>query len=294
MSDRDPWIKFYLDDWCNDEQLMACSLEAQGFLVKLMRVMHYSQPYGYLLQSYPVRLAELTQSYPVRLAKLTGTDPRLCKRLLAELLDKQALKTDEDGRIFSKRMLSDRAKRDEMKRRGALGGNPTLLKQGIGSEVKQELKPDKEVEQNKNKNPPISPQGGFAKDFEEWWKEYPNKQGKTKAQEYYVGWRKLGLRKDEMLRAVVRYKAYKKSIDQPTYSNGSTFLNPNPMGSSATVADYLDKNWSLDKDILTCGSCLRNILDGDSHYCRVVGHMVAPKDKACEKHSMLSKEEDEH
>jgi hypothetical protein len=115
VADRDPWIKFYPKDYLSDLELATCSAATQGVYMRLLCLMHVSNEYGYVLINGYV---PATRTY----AKLLQLRTSTCTNAVAELLKKGVLKQDERGALYSKRMLSDRAKREVMRERGKLGG----------------------------------------------------------------------------------------------------------------------------------------------------------------------------
>lgn len=157
MADRDPWIKFRPDYWLNDLELRSCSPTAKAALVDLMCIMHASRKYGYLL-------VNSTKPELKDVGKWFGWSPALFKKSVEELLQKGALKQDNQGVIYSQRLVSDWEERQEMKRRGSLGGNPDLDKQEVKQEVNlpsrnvvkaDKNREDKEEEEEKELPPEI-------------------------------------------------------------------------------------------------------------------------------------------
>lgn len=234
MADRDPWIKFYPKDYLSDLELATCSAAAQGVYMRLLCLMHVSNEYGFVLINGCV---PATKTY----AKLLQLRTPTCTKAVAELLDKGVLKQDERGALYSKRMLSDREKREVMRERGKLGGNPAL----VNPKVNPKVKPEQNKKENKNKKEitPPTPQGGNAalkREFEKWWASYPNKQGKDKATVYWISRRSSGQSEDELTRGRDAYKKFKANQGSDTFANGSTFLNPKPRGDSANIDDYIE------------------------------------------------------
>ena len=72
--------------------------------------------------------------------------------------------------------------------------------------------------------------------FEDLWKLYPKKEGKGKVSASQKG--KIGkIGKEEMTRAIERYKEAKKNTDPKYIMHGSTFFN-------SGYVDYLDSNYA--------------------------------------------------
>ena len=137
MADRDPWIKFYPKDYLSDLELATCSAAAQGVYMRLLCLMHVSTEYGFLLVS-------CDSPATGTLSKLLQLRTPTCSHAVTELLQKGVLKIDDRGVLYSKRMLSDKAKREVMRERGKLGGNPAL--------VNPKDKPEQMEIQKENKN----------------------------------------------------------------------------------------------------------------------------------------------
>jgi DnaD/phage-associated family protein len=143
MASRDPWIKFYPDDWNSDIALASCSLAAQGLLARLIAVMHRSEPYGYLL-------CNGSEPRPADIARALGIAPNTYNACLRELLEKGVLKRDERG-IYSKRMVLDQQKREQARKHGVKGGNPALMRKGLTPTLNHEDNPTIKIEKEKEK-----------------------------------------------------------------------------------------------------------------------------------------------
>lgn len=108
--------------------------------------------------------------------------------------------------------------------------------------------------------------------FNEWWARYPNKQGKLRAETYYRMWL-TSKTPEELLSALDAYLAAKRKAQSTTYSNGATFLNPNPRGDSANISDFW---WA---NTVTCESCkFRQLHDG---YCHATMQRVRADNPIC-------------
>jgi hypothetical protein len=118
-DDKRPWLKFYPQDWRGDEKLRVCSIGARGLWVEMMCVMHSAEPYGHLLvNGKPVSAQQI--------AALAGISATECAKLLAELQAAGVPSRTDDGVIYSRRMVRDKAKADRDKANGKGGGNPKL------------------------------------------------------------------------------------------------------------------------------------------------------------------------
>lgn len=129
-----PAFQFYPADWRKDVELRSCSLAARGLWVEIMCIAHECDPYGYLaVNGKPMNANQI--------AAQAGIGPGQCKKLLAELINNGVARQNEEGFIFSKRMVKDERLRNIRASAGRLGGNPNLLKQKDNQKSKQ---PDKQ------------------------------------------------------------------------------------------------------------------------------------------------------
>ena len=117
---KQPWFKFNPQDWRGDAKLRMCSIGARGLWMEMMCIMHEAEPYGHLLVSgRPPSIKQL--------AMLAGISHQECEELLTELELASVYSKTEDGAIYSRRMMRDKAKFDKDRENGKAGGNPGLL-----------------------------------------------------------------------------------------------------------------------------------------------------------------------
>lgn len=103
-----PFIKFFPADWEADLQLMSCSLAAQGLWLRMIRRMHEADPYGFFTtrSGTPIAIKDFSRTI--------GLPYNEVKKLIEELGRNQVFSIDRDGRIFSRRMVRDKAKREQL------------------------------------------------------------------------------------------------------------------------------------------------------------------------------------
>ena len=119
-----PAFQFYPADWRKDPALSACSLAARGLWIELMCIAHEGGTYGVLsINGKPMA--------PAQIARMVGESPAAVVKLLAELEDAGVFSRDEQGCIYSRRMVKDEHVRNVRADAGRLGGNPNLLKQKV-------------------------------------------------------------------------------------------------------------------------------------------------------------------
>ena len=101
MSER-RWIKFWPADWFGDKSLRTCSPAARGAWMDLICVAHDGSPYGHVtINEKPASTRQI--------AAIIGVGESVAVRLLAELEDAGVFSRAENGGIFSRRMVRDRA-----------------------------------------------------------------------------------------------------------------------------------------------------------------------------------------
>lgn len=116
---RDPWIKWFPADWRQEPSLRMCSRAARSLWFDMLCLMHEATPYGYLvITGRPIT--------PEQLAHIFGDKPRDVVKWLEEMESAHVFSRDEQGRIYSRRMINDKAKRAKNISNGGKGGNPDI------------------------------------------------------------------------------------------------------------------------------------------------------------------------
>ncbi len=142
-----PAFQFYPADWRRDAALQSCSVAARGLWIELICVMHDCEPYGVLsVNGKPMSAAQV--------ARLVGEQEKVVARLMAELEDAGVCGRDEQGRLFSRRMVKDEGVREARSagghggaehghkgaEHGKKGGRPRKSEAGSGGDGKTPLK----------------------------------------------------------------------------------------------------------------------------------------------------------
>jgi hypothetical protein len=136
-----PSFQFYPADWRKDAALQSCSLQAQGLWINIMCIAHECDPYGYLV-------VNCKPMNPAQIGRLVGVSQKEAMALLAELEDAGVLSVDDNGAIFSRRMVRD----EEIRNARAAGGKDGAEHGKKGAEHgKKGGRPKK---QTGDKNPP--------------------------------------------------------------------------------------------------------------------------------------------
>lgn len=106
---RRPALQFYPGDWLRDS-VSGCSLGAQGLWLRMLMVMHDSEECGRLVQNGKPMPDAVT-------ARRCGTDTVTLALHIAELEDAGVFSRDENGVIFSRRMVREESDRKQTKDR---------------------------------------------------------------------------------------------------------------------------------------------------------------------------------
>ncbi len=112
-------MKFYPADWRSDPMLRICSLSARGLWLEMIALMHEASPYGHLLIGGKAPTEK-------QLATLVGADLAALRSSMDELNSAGVFSVNEDGVVFSRRMVRDFDKASADKANGKKGGNPKV------------------------------------------------------------------------------------------------------------------------------------------------------------------------
>lgn len=153
-----PSFQFYPADWRKDSGLRLCSLAARGLWVEMMCIAHESEEYGKLKQNGRGFCHKT-------LAKLVGLSPQTCLKLLKELEENKVFSRDEDGAIYSRRMVKDEALRKIRAEAGSKGGNPILLGHLVKQNEEQNPTPSSSSSSSVT---PLSPPTPTLEEFLAW------------------------------------------------------------------------------------------------------------------------------
>lgn len=166
-----PFIKWYPTDWRADPRLRMCSLAARGLWIELIGYMHEGAPYGHLTINDAIpTLADI--------AALVGRPVAEVRKAMGELKARQVYSTDDAGRMFSRRMVRDKAKAEKDRENGKGGGNPKLtaeVKEGVNPPDKAQIPEARD--QIPEKKTRSAGAGVRDENFEAFWAAYPGRQG---------------------------------------------------------------------------------------------------------------------
>jgi hypothetical protein len=114
-----PSFQFYPGDWLRDTALRSCSVGARGLWTDMLCLMHEGTPYGFLKVNHKVILTP-------NLARMVGATLPETEGWVHELEAAGVFSRDDEGCIFSRRMIRDETIRQARACGGKLGGNPAL------------------------------------------------------------------------------------------------------------------------------------------------------------------------
>ncbi|MFA6134710.1 MAG: hypothetical protein WC869_11910 [Phycisphaerae bacterium] len=95
-------MKWYPADWRSDPSLRMCGFAARGLWADLLALMHEAEPYGCLLVNGK-------PPSPAQLAAMLGGTARQVETLMAELEAAGVFSRDDEGVVYSRRMVRDQA-----------------------------------------------------------------------------------------------------------------------------------------------------------------------------------------
>ena len=114
-----PWFKFSPASWRGEPKLRMCSLSARGLWIDLLSYMAEGEPYGHFL-------IDGKQPTLEQMASLVGRPLKEIRSAVSELENNGVFSRRDDGAIYSRRMVRDKAREDQDKANGKTGGNPKL------------------------------------------------------------------------------------------------------------------------------------------------------------------------
>lgn len=126
MALRDqPYLPLYVQDYLTDEKLSLCSWSSQGVYIKLLCLLHKSDPYGViLLKQNEKQNIDTALNFAKKISKLLPIESESLYNALTELIDEGCLIV-EDDKLYQKRMVRDNLISIKRAESGKIGGNRT-------------------------------------------------------------------------------------------------------------------------------------------------------------------------
>jgi hypothetical protein len=181
-EDKNPWVKWFWQDYDSDTGLRSSSLAAQGLWMRMLSIMAKSRNFGFLLDG-----EEKMDSKT--LAKQVGESQAVVESLIAELFQHGVPSKTIGGIIFNRRMARESSLSELKAKAGRLGASKRWQKDGkplakgmanpmagsaSASSSLSSLIPEDESDIPKKEDKDIDP-------FEVFWKSYPRRVGKADA-----------------------------------------------------------------------------------------------------------------
>ena len=170
------WFQFYPGDWTSEPGLKVSSLEARGLAIEMVCIMHQSDPTGYL------EISGIPLDY-LKLARVIGADPEPVKVALHEVLQNRVFSVTRNGVIYSRRMV-----KEDQKRKGNRDRQQKLRSKSVTDGVTDDesnagcnngVTDDILLLELELDSTPIVP----LPTFDDFWKRYPKKVGRKKAEQ---------------------------------------------------------------------------------------------------------------
>jgi hypothetical protein len=210
------WFKFYPDKWTGDLELQSCSLEARGYWIDLIAIMHRANPYGTLCISGKEPPHKVIGS-------LVGCHPSKSKKLLKELESKNVAKRDENGFIYSQFLRELKDKREVAQEYGKQGGNPQLVKGRVNPPVNPPVKLEVESRyKNKEKD----------KEYVDFYTSYPRHEGKEAGRKAYLRLNKT--EQEKVIASLPNFVKAKADTEKKFIPLPATYIN------QKRYEDYVD------------------------------------------------------
>lgn len=211
-----PYLPLYVQDFLTDEKLIECSASATGIYIRIMCIMHKSDPYGTILLK---QKSGTCQDFAIKLAKQLPYSVEEINEGLKELISEDVLQLN-DGILSQKRMIKDNLISEQRSEAGRLGGFAKA--KGVAKGVANTLANTEYENEIVNKKE----EGGVGeeekKEFEKFWSLYDKKVGDK--EKLFKKWLKLKKEEKELIfKYIPKYKLAQP--EKKFRKNPETFLN---------------------------------------------------------------------
>ncbi len=269
MSRREqPYIPFYASDFLSDEKLRECSAESVGVYIMLMCLLHKQEEYGVILLKQKDKQNENNiLNFAFKLSKHLPFDVDVIKRALDELIELDVIQLDGDNgdRLSQKRMVKDAQLSQKRAEAGKKGGTARVKKNNTVAsdfaQAKMQANSENEIviennniDTNNIKNDSIKSNTVIQKErlknqFAEFWKEYPRKVAKAKAEKAWESVKPT----DEVFEKIMQAVRRQKLSEQWRKDNGQYIPHPTTWLNQKRWEDEIDISSSLPKGGMTNG-----------------------------------------
>lgn len=144
-----PYLPLYVQDFLTDEKLADCSASANGVYIRLMCILHKSEPYGKILlkQKYKQN-ASMCLNFALMLVRHMPYTVKEIYEGLTELLDNEVVYIEGDY-LYQSRMVKDGEISEKRAAAGKKGGEKTFCLSKKESKIEANTKTEEDIEKDK-------------------------------------------------------------------------------------------------------------------------------------------------
>lgn len=147
-----PYLPLYVQDFLTDEKLVDCSASANGVYIRLMCILHKSEPYGKILLKQKYKQNEsMCLNFASMLLRQMPYSMSEIHDGLEELLDNKIIEIEGDY-LLQKRMVKDGELSEKRAAAGKKGGEKTFCLSKTESKIEANTKIEEDVEKDKEVN----------------------------------------------------------------------------------------------------------------------------------------------
>ena len=144
-----PYLPLYVKDFMSDEKLAECSASANGVYIRLMCILHKSEPYGKILLKQKYKQNEsMCLNFASMLVRHMPYTVEDIYEGLTELLDNEVVYIEGDY-LYQSRMVKDGEISAKRAVAGKKGGEKTFCLSKTESKIEANTKIEEDVEKDK-------------------------------------------------------------------------------------------------------------------------------------------------
>ena len=254
MALRDqPYLPLYVQDYLTDEKLSMCSWTSQGVYIKLLCLLHKSDPYGtILLKQNDKPDLNFASNFASKIMKLLPIERDVLIAAITELVNEKCL-TIEGNKLFQKRMVRDNEISLIRSETGKKGGLKTqkIAKAKVKAPAKAKAKANADIDIDIVNDIDIDVESDVRRTtlsetrFNDFWDAYPNKKGKKAA---FAAWKKAKVTADLHAKLLSAIRLQKTSA-QWQKDNGQYIPNPATWLNQGRWDDEISSKEQTDKPL---------------------------------------------
>lgn len=223
MALRDqPYFPLYVQDYLTDEKLNMCSASSQGIYIKIMCLLHKSNPYGtILLKQKDKQNSSTCLNFACKFARLLPFELLELELAVCELIEEGVLTIDGDT-LYQKRMVRDNKISEIRSDSGKKGGIKTQKKNNRFAKAKLKQNTEYEYEDENSileeESKSISTkstrkiEGKRLETFMAFWDIFDYKRGRAEAADAWLNIPKLTAVICEQINKAARIEAENRKL----------------------------------------------------------------------------------